>query len=609
MTGKAAFRAGLLAATSMGGWLAGSQAAAADPISSIEQQIKQLQSQLAHVKSDLAARRGETERAQAAAQEAREEAREANRRANAMAVAGAAGSTNGQFFQGSPGTAGVGGYAGNYPGTFSAENLPNNGLGPHGASSVGEQQASGLGQYGKFRLGGVTITLGGFLAAESVTRTRNEVADIGSSYNAIPYAQSPGYHEQEFRGSARQSRLSLLIEGAPSTVARVAGYFETDFLSAGVSSNSNESNSYSLRVRQVYATFDRSDWGFHFLAGQAWSMLTLNRVGITPRQENIPLTIDAQYVVGFNWARQWQVRFVKDFDKKIWAGISFEEPQTVYSVTTQNEAGTNSVGGVIGGVDNYANTGGSLLNSTANYSDDIAPDVVGKLAFDPGFGHYEVNGIARFMNARDTLSAPFVNTGENRTVLAGGGGLGALIPVVGKKLVFQASGLVGEGIGRYGSGQLPDATINQNGTPIPIPEVEALIGLVYHPTKAFDLYAYVGTEQEAKRSFDDRVGKTRYAFGYGNGAFTDTGCNTEGSAAACSGQTRGLVDGTLGGWWRFEHGDWGTLEFGTEYEYIKRTAFAGTSVATVGRNTVDSVVTPKTDDNMVLFSFRYLPFL
>ena len=38
------------------------------------------------------------------------------------------------------------------------------------------------------------------------------------------------------------------------------------------------------------------------------------RLGIVPRQENVPLTIDAQYVVGFNWERQAQLRVVKDFD-------------------------------------------------------------------------------------------------------------------------------------------------------------------------------------------------------------------------------------------------------------------------------------------------------
>ena len=605
MATSVSFRTGLLAATAVCAIAAAAVPARADDsISTIEKQIRSLEGQLARVKSDMAARRAETQRAREEAEQAQEEAREANRRANAMAVAG----QGGQSFRGS-GSSGLGGYAGSSPGTFSAQNLPSNGLGAHGGNTVGEQQASALGQYGKFQVGGVTVTLGGFLAAESVFRSRNEVADIGSSFSGVPYEQNPTYHEPEFRGSARQSRIAVLFEGAPSTVARVAGYFETDFLSSGTSSNSNESNSYTLRVRQAYATFDRSDWGFHFLGGQAWSMLTLNRVGITPRQENVPLTIDAQYVVGFNWARQWQVRFVKDWDRKVWAGISFEEPQTVYNVTTQNVAGSNDIGGVVGGTVNYQNAGGSLLNSTSNYSDDIAPDVVGKLAFDPGWGHYEIDGIARFMNTRETLTAPAVNSGQNRTVLAGGGGAGMLLPVVGKKLVFQASGLVGEGIGRYGSGQLPDATINQNGTPIPIPEVELLVGFVAHPSSQFDLYAYAGTEQEAKRSFDDTIKGKSYAFGYGNGAFIDTGCSVEGSSSStCSGQTRGLVDGTIGGWWKFMHGDWGTLEAGTEYEYIRRTAFDGTSAATVGKKTVDSIVTPKTDENILLFSFRYLPF-
>ncbi len=572
-------------------------------IASIERQIDTLRSELSRVRHEEAVRRGDTARALAAARVARDEARQANERA--LALSGS------QSFSGGP----VGNLfhaAGNGapPGVFRAQNLAQNGLGPHPEQTAGQQNASALGSQGRIDVGNVTITLGGFVEALGIERSRNEVADFATNFNAVPYPQSPTYHELEFRGTARASRFSMLIEGRPSTAVRVAAYFETDFESAGISSNSNESNSYSLRLRQAYATYDNADLGFHFLGGQAWSLLTLDRVGITPRQESVPLTSDGQILVGFNWTRQWQLRFVKDFDNhRLWAGLSFEEPQTVFNVTTQNVAGSNDVGGVIGGTDNYANAGGSLLNSTANYSDDIAPDVIAKLAADPPFGHYELDGIARFMNARQTLSAPFVNSGRNRTVLAGGVGAGLLLPIVGPKLIFQASGLVGQGIGRYASGQLPDATINQNGTPIPIPEVEAMAGLIAHPTSAIDLFAYVGTEQEAKRSFNERIGAARYAFGYGNGAFIDTGCETEGSAASCSGQTRGLVEGVIGGWWRFLHGPYGTMEVGPSWEYIRRTAFQGTSVATVAKTTVDTNVTPKTDENVVLFSFRYLPFL
>ena len=44
-------------------------------------------------------------------------------------------------------------------------------------------------------------------------------------------------------------------------------------------------------------------------------MVTANKVGILPGTENAPLAIDAQYVVGFNWARQPELRFVQDWNK------------------------------------------------------------------------------------------------------------------------------------------------------------------------------------------------------------------------------------------------------------------------------------------------------
>ena len=52
-----------------------------------------------------------------------------------------------------------------------------------------------------------------------------------------------------------------------------------------------------------------------------WSLLTQNRVGILNSTENIPLTIDAQYVVGFNWARQPAIRYVQDVGKIAWFGV------------------------------------------------------------------------------------------------------------------------------------------------------------------------------------------------------------------------------------------------------------------------------------------------
>ena len=137
---------------------------------------------------------------------------------------------------------------------------------------------------------------------------------MGSNFGGIPYPFSPMFNENEFRASARQSRISLKVEGNLDQYQKLWGYYEMDFLGVGTTSNYNQSNSWAPRLRQAFFDYDNSFTGFHFLAGQAWSLLTQNQVGITQLKENIPLTIDASYVVGFNYTRNWQLRFVEQFN-------------------------------------------------------------------------------------------------------------------------------------------------------------------------------------------------------------------------------------------------------------------------------------------------------
>lgn len=459
---------------------------------------------------------------------------------------------------------------------------------PQAATSAGGQAAGTTGPGGTFRLGGVTVTLGGFLAAEGVYRTRNLTSDMASSFNTIPTANMPNYHTGEFRGSARQSRLSLLAAGQVADGQTVAGYFESDFLGVGTTSNSVESNSYVPRLRQAYLTYDNTSLGVHALAGQSWSLMTMNRVGMTPRQESIPLTIDAQYVPGFNWKRQWQLRLDKDFfGKRAWLGVSLEEPQTSYYT------GPNGLG-VLSGTATITNPGSSQLNSTASYSDDIAPDLIVKAAFDPGWGHYEVFGLGKLLHDRISVAG----SGHNNTAVGGGVGGGAILPIIPKKLDFQVSGMAGYGIGSYATGQLPDAVVSAAGTPKPLPEYTALAGVVGHPAPSVDLFSYVGTEQISRTSFN-AAGKP---YGYGNPGYSNAGCRTELSPLACVANTSGLTQGTIGAWWRFLQGNFGTLETGGQYSYTRRTIFPG-----VGP-TPGTRFTPTTSDNMFLFSFRYLPF-
>ncbi len=555
MMATRAVRYALLATTVLGGLCcAGGPAHAQDAsarIGAIESQIKLLQEQLRAVKRDLGQRDVQLKAAQRDAGAAQRNAAAA--RADARRAAPP---------QALPPVAAA---------VPAATTTPN-----------GEQPVTFTGKLGQLRVGGITVQAGGFLEAAGIFRSANQVADLSSNFNAIPFPISPQNHETETRFSARQSRFSLLVEGKPDPAQTIAAYGEADFLGAAPTANSFESNSYTPRLRQAFASYDNTNLNLHVLGGQAWSLLTLNKAGIVPRQEVLPLVIDAQYVPGFTWKRTPQFRVATDFDDhKVWLAASVENPQTNFYL------GPNGAGTFRGTV-NSTNPGGSNFAPNVNYSLDAAPDVVLKAAWDPGFGHYELYGLARFFRSRVST----LGQGGDATTLAGGGGAAMILPVVRKYLDFQASFLGGTGIGTYGAGQLPDATLTQSGAPAPIPEVQALVGLIGHPRPDLDIYGYVGTEQASRRAFTSG-GR---GFGYGSPLYSNAGCNIELSTQPCVANTSGLVQGAAGFWWRFLHGGYGTAQVGATYSYTNRTVFSGVGGgATAGENTA-------------MLSVRYYPF-
>jgi len=171
---------------------------------------------------------------------------------------------------------------------------------------------------------GVTLTPGGFLAAESVYRNRALGADINTPFNSVSMPGSGMNAVSEFFGSGRQSRISLLAEGKLSNI-KMSGYYEADFLSAGVTSNNNQSNSYTLRQRQAWGQA-ALDNGWSFTGGQMWSLVTETKHGVDNRTEALPMTIDPAYTVGFSWARQYGFRVSKNFNNRLWLAASLENP-------------------------------------------------------------------------------------------------------------------------------------------------------------------------------------------------------------------------------------------------------------------------------------------
>lgn len=469
---------------------------------------------------------------------------------------------------------------------------------------------------------GITITPGGFLAAEAVYRTRALGADVNTQLNGVNMPGAGQNAVSEFFGSGRQSRISMLAEGKMNDL-KLTGYYEADFLSAGITSNNNQSNSYTLRQRQVWGQAAYHDWTV--TGGQMWSLVAETKKGLDNRSEAVPMTIDPQYTVGFSWARQFGFRVTKSFNNHFWLGASLENPQTTF-VAHGNTA--NFALGSPGNSGGLYNGGATAVSAAAlaNYSFNATPDIIVKAAAEPGFGHYEVFGI--FSRFRDRVY-PCVNpdpslivpcTGLSTAALAfnsskNGGGVGANARVtIAKKVDFGLHALMGNGVGRYGTSSLQDATVNPDGSLALLRSYQGLATLEFHLPK-FDIYLNGGEEYLNRRfATDPGAANLGKIVGYGAPTNNVSGCYTEtapganngftfGALGGCTSDTKYVLEGTIGFWYRIYNGPKGRLQFGPQYSYLSRNAWTGTNGTDILGNPLFSK--PHGIDNMVFTSFRY----
>jgi hypothetical protein len=448
---------------------------------------------------------------------------------------------------------------------------------------------------------GVSVTFGGFAEAAGIYRSRDETADISSSFSKIPFANDPTGRSAELAGTARQSRYSALVQGDIDPNTHAIFYGEFDFQGAAQTANSNQSDSYNPRIRNLYGEMDWDASGWHLLAGQNWSLVTLNSKGISPRNEVPPPVIDAQYLPGFAWARQPQIRVTKDFlDKSLWVAVSVENPQTTF--------GNVAVASGAALTDAQAPTNGYF--SGTNYSLNKYPDLVGKVAYESKFMdrtvHLEAFAIGRAFYDRVLLNtataasnAAGVALGNNDHSTWGGGVGGSIaLNLIPKYVDLQGSVIGGSGIGRYGSGGLPDVTSDATGALKPIPENMWMAGVTVHPVPQIDVYLFGGGEYEGQKTFSYNGISTLY--GYGNGVVaSNLGCieSLQTTTASCSPLNKSLTQITGGFWDRIYQGSFGRVQVGLQYSFTQRDTFADAA----GR-------APRSNDNMIFTSFRYYPF-
>jgi hypothetical protein len=490
---------------------------------------------------------------------------------------------------------------------------------------------------------GVTISpKGSFTAAESVYRTHATGSDIPTPFTSIPLENTDQAAISEFFGTARQSRIAIGATAKTDNV-KYTGYYEADWLGTGVTSNNNQSNSYVLRQRQIWGQAALNS-GLTFTAGQTWSLATQYTKGLAPKDENVPLTIDPNYSAGFVWARQYAARVSMKFGDMLTVAVAAENPQTLApsgsGLTSNYLIGSAGTGGGLynsAGAPSASNATTPTSGNLANYSFNLAPDLIAKAAFDPGFGHYELFGIARFFRNRiypnnttttttttttETINGvPVPVTTTTTTVLPNGvgayndqtvgGGVGGsfLLPVA-HKVDLSLSGLWGEGVGRYGASQIGDLTLRPNDQMALLHGFSGLSNITVHATPRLDLYAYYGGDEDFRRYFYTNAAQTK-AEGYGSPLAVQTGCFTEpgdgttptagftpGTQGNCTANTRAVEELTLGYWYDiFKSDTKGRFRQSIQYSYADRLTWSGVTTAT-GR-------APMGNDNIIETSFRY----
>jgi hypothetical protein len=482
---------------------------------------------------------------------------------------------------------------------------------------------------------GVNITPGGFAAFEGVWRQHSVNSDINTPLNSIPFPSANEGHTSELNFSGRQSRLSVLVSGDAGSY-KLSGYYEMDFLGTGTSSNNNQSNSYVLRQRQIWGQGATSG-GFAVTGGQMWSLVTEDAKGTDARTEIQPLTIDPQYLVGYSWTRQPGIRVQQRWGDYKTGAFTIAAAAEQAQITNFTASGTIPVdfyfGGIgqNGGLYNAAGNIGALdtagTGAITTYANNVAPDVIVKAAFDEPWLHFEVGGIGRFLRneffpvlttsmsvATPTAPSTEIYTYgmnlESHTSDAGGVfGSIRVKPTSMFEVAVQA--MAGQGVGRYGSSQLADATLRPDETLEPIRNYHGLFSFVAHPAKKLDAYVYYGGEYAQRTVYTTGTGGL---IGYGPRNLSDTGCynepapggNSTGaagtiSAASCASPTRYIQEGMGGLTYRaVDSPKYGRLQYQLTYSYIQRNLWSG---SVTGSTTTPNG--PRATEPMIHVSMRY----
>ncbi len=297
-----------------------------------------------------------------------------------------------------------------------------------------------------FRIGGTEFTPGGFVDFQNIFRTVNTGNVIGTNFGAIPFSNSAAGHLTEYRASGQYSRWNMKI-GGKYGANLITGYIEGDFNGNDAANVFATTNPHTLRLRLFFADFRRGSW--EITAGQAWSLITPNRVGTSPMPSDLATTYstDANIHVGVPYSRDGQFRVTyHPNDSFSWA-IATDNPQQY----TNGEVTTPTTFGVLA-----TQLDGSVTTGVPN----LIPDIMTKMAYDTKMGgrafHLEAGGVVTSVKvtALDTGATTFTSHSGFGTA-----GIGGFNFELAKNFRVMAYGISGTGIGRYFNGLGPQYVV------------------------------------------------------------------------------------------------------------------------------------------------------
>jgi hypothetical protein len=423
---------------------------------------------------------------------------------------------------------------------------------------VGVQQGNGTESADapfSFHFGNASLTPGGWVDFTAYYRSTDVGSGLGTTFATIPFNNVTSGELSETRFSAQSSRITLRADEKFKDF-KVFGYGEADFNGYLPSNAYVSTNSDTFRLRVAYTDIAHGKW--ELLAGQSWSLLTPNRVGISPFLSEVynTLHLDTNYQVGLTYARQTQIRAVYHFTPSVALALSAENPD-------QYSGGAVVFPTLFSSTETDVNSGSGSGGGTSTPT--LHPDIISKFAFDPGWGghkwHFETAGLLTPVEIVTPVSV--TGTTTYKDIREGGGALAAANLEIVKGFHLITTAFWSDGGGRYIGGLGPGFVVQQVGSKTGPFEAQlvhsgsAISSIEWQaPKRNLLSLTYSGAYFDRVFSEDPDNGNKLVGYGYSGSANTNNRALQEATFASLT---------TL-----WKHPSYGSVQFITQSSYIAR---------------------------------------